>query len=866
MNEMLTDQSQALIQNAHELATRAHHTQLTGVHLLKAMVDDSDKFVSRLITKAGGNIAHISRGIAAELGRMPVASGNVQIAMGEIGQVGQRAVSLARDAGDEYVTKEYLLLALLGVRAAAKRILESGGVNFEQLRNTITELRQGRTADSPQSEENYEALEKYARDITKDAQEGKIDPVIGREDEIRRIMQVLCRRTKNNPILIGEPGVGKTAIVEGMALRVVKKDVPLSLQNKRLLALDIGQMLAGTSYRGAFEERLKSVLKEVLSASGEVILFVDELHTLVGAGGSEGAIDASNLMKPALARGELHCVGATTLEEYRKYVEKDAALTRRFQPVYISEPSVEETVSILRGIKEKYEAHHGVQIADVSLITASELSDRYISDRFLPDKAIDLIDEAASRLRLEVESKPEELDAVDREILQKRIEATALENEPDESSEVQLAELRRRISELEADSRQLTMNWDLERERRDRAQNLKNEIDAARNEFDQVTRSGNLSRAGELGYGIIPRLKRELSELEDANETQLLDNRVTPERVASVVERWTGIPVSRMLQGEREKLLNMEQELEGRVVAQREAIKKVSNAVRRARAGLSDPNRPLGSFMFLGPTGVGKTELAKALAEFLFNNESALLRFDMSEYMERHSVARLIGAPPGYVGYDEGGTLAESVRRRPYQVVLFDEIEKAHRDVFNIFLQILDDGVLTDGHGRTVDFKQVLVLFTSNLGTGNLIGEAGEFDREMAEEAVLEAVRAHFRPEFINRLDDIVLLNALSEEVMVDIVDIQLSHLRSRLEKHDLSIELDDDSRKWLARRGYDPSYGARPLKRVMQRELVDRVAQAMLDGSLQGGDVVKVYSDGVSGLNIAGLESVKSPNQTTVH
>ncbi len=862
--------SASLILEATNLATESSHQQVVGVHLLKAMMNHSDKFVPNLIANANGSCDLVRHKLEEEFSRIPVVAGSqgaLQPASPEIYQVVKRATKLAAEASDELITAEHLFLALAEANATARHILEYGGIRPTDIKQAIADVRKGKTADNVDAEANYGVLKKFSRDITQDARYGKIDPVIGREEEIRHIMQVLSRRTKNNPVLIGEPGVGKTAIVEGLALRIVKNDVPVSLQEKRLLGLDLGQMLAGSGLRGSFEERLKSALKEVQDAAGEIILFVDEVHTIVGAGKAEGAVDASNLMKPALARGELHCIGATTHDEYRQHVEKDAALTRRFQPIFISEPNVEETVSILRGIKEKYELHHGVRIADGALISAANLSDRYITDRYLPDKAIDLIDEAASRLRMEVETKPEDLDVIDRDILQKQIEITALENEPDKASAERREALAKEIAKLQVESRDLTACWNLEREKRERSRKLKEDLDLLRIELDQATRDGSLSRAGELRYGIIPSLEEDLSKLESEDDAHLVDERVTSERVAAVVERWTGIPVSRMLQGERERLLKMEVVLGSRVVAQGDAIRKVANAIRRARAGLNDPDRPLGSFMFLGPTGVGKTELAKALAEFLFDDENALLRVDMSEYMERHSVARLIGAPPGYVGYEDGGKLLESVRRRPYQVVLFDEIEKAHKDVFNIFLQILDDGVLTDGHGRAVDFKQSLILFTSNLGTDELVSAAEAIDYKRAESIVLDAVRAHFRPEFVNRLDDLILFNKLNERAMQRIVDIQIDRLREQLKERDISIELDDDSRKWLARKGFDPTYGARPLKRAIQRELEDSLAQAILDGSICEGDEVKVCSDGLSGLRIAGLEAEENSGSSfTLH
>jgi len=848
--EKFTERSRGFLQAAQTIAMRENHQRVAPEHVLKALLDDEEGMAANLISRAGGAPERVREALEAALAKIPRVSGDgAQIYLDQqTARVLDEAQKLATKAGDSFVPVERILTALALVRSPAREALEAGAVTAQNLNAAINDLRKGRTADSASAEEGYEALRKYARDLTEAAREGKIDPIIGRDEEIRRTMQVLSRRTKNNPVLIGEPGVGKTAIAEGLALRIVNGDVPENLRGKRLLALDMGALIAGAKYRGEFEERLKAVLSEITAAAGEVILFIDEMHTLVGAGKADGAMDASNLLKPALARGELHCIGATTLDEYRKYVEKDAALARRFQPVYVDEPTVEETISILRGIKEKYELHHGVRISDSALVAAAQLSQRYITDRFLPDKAIDLMDEAASRLRMEVDSKPEALDALDREILQKQIEAAALEKETDEASKDRLETLRRELAELQERSAELTARWQAERDKLDRMRTLKEEIDQARAELEQAKREGNLARAGELSYGVIPRLEKELAEAEESVRAHrgdiLVEEDVRPEHIAQVIERWTGIPTSKMLEGEREKLLRMEEELGKRVVGQRRAVEAVSNAVRRARAGLNDENRPLGSFLFLGPTGVGKTELTKALAEYLFDDEHAMVRIDMSEFMEKHAVARLIGAPPGYVGYEEGGVLTEAVRRRPYQVILFDEVEKAHPDVFNVLLQVLDDGQLTDGQGRTVDFKQTLIVLTSNLGSQALSQLPEGADPAEAKADVMAAVRAHFRPEFLNRLDDIIIFDRLGREDMGAIVDIQIARLAQRLARRKIKLVLDGKARDWLAAAGYDPVFGARPLKRVIQRNLQDRLAEMILAGEVRDGDTVTVSAD----------------------
>jgi ATP-dependent Clp protease ATP-binding subunit ClpB len=843
--ETYTERSKGFIQSAQGLALRSGHQRLTPEHLLKILLEDREGLCANLIRAAGGDPQTVLSAVETELGKQPrvEGSGAGQVYMSpEIARVFEQAEQIAQKAGDSFVTVERLLLALaLAKETPAGKALAAGGVTPQKLNAAIEDLRKGRKADSPSAEEGYDALKRYARDLTAVAREGKLDPVIGRDEEIRRTMQVLSRRTKNNPVLIGEPGVGKTAIVEGLALRIVNGDVPEGLKDKKLLALDLGAMVAGSKYRGEFEERLKAVLSEITAAAGEIILFIDELHTLVGAGKAEGAMDASNMLKPALARGELHCIGATTLDEYRKNIEKDAALARRFQPVFVEEPSVEDTISILRGIKEKYELHHGVRITDAAIVAAATLSNRYITDRFLPDKAIDLMDEAASRLRMEVESKPEAIDELDRRIVQLKIEREALKKENDPASRDRLEKLVKELEELEQRSAELTAQWRAEKDKLAGAQKLKEQLEQARAELDIVQRRGDWSRAGELTYGVIPELERKLKDVESAETGRMVDEAVTDEHIAAVVSRWTGIPVDKMLSGEREKLLRMEDNLRRRVVGQDEAIIVVSNAIRRARAGLQDPNRPLGSFLFLGPTGVGKTELTRALAEFLFDDESAMVRIDMSEYMEKHSVARLIGAPPGYVGYDEGGSLTEAVRRRPYQVILFDEVEKAHPDVFNVLLQVLDDGRLTDGQGRTVDFRNTLIVLTSNLGSEALASLPEGADVERARAAVMEAVRAAFRPEFLNRLDEILLFRRLSRDDMKGIVEIQLDRLRKLLADRKITLEIDAAASAWLANAGYDPVYGARPLKRVIQRELQNPLAQQILEGHIPDGSRVHV-------------------------
>ncbi len=859
--DQYTERTRGFIQSAQGLALRSNHQRFTPEHILKVLLDDKEGLAANLIREAGGRPDEALQAVEKTLAAMPAVegSGAGQLYLDpETAKLFEAAEKLAEKAGDKYVTAERLLLALtLATGTKAAGILRDAGLTAQGLNTAVNAIRKGRTADSQTAEESYDALKRFARDLTRAAKDGKLDPVIGRDEEIRRTIQVLSRRTKNNPVLIGEPGVGKTAIAEGLALRIANGDVPESLKDRRIMALDMGSLIAGAKYRGEFEERLKSVLHEVDESAGEVVLFIDEMHTLVGAGKTDGAMDASNLLKPALSRGELHCIGATTLNEYRQYVEKDAALARRFQPVFIAEPSVEDTISILRGLKEKYELHHGVRITDSAIVSAATLSNRYITDRFLPDKAIDLMDEAASRLRMEVDSKPEKIDELDRKIIQLKIEREALKKENDKASRERLKALEKELADLEQKSSALTVKWRAEKKKLASAQKLKEELDGARIALEQAQRRGDLAKAGELSYGVIPDLEKKIEEASQHEKNAMLNEEVTAEDIAGIVSRWTGIPVDKMLEGEREKLLQMEEALAKRVVGQKEAINAVSNSVRRARAGLQDPNRPLGSFLFLGPTGVGKTELTKALAAFLFDDEHALLRIDMSEFMEKHAVARLIGAPPGYVGYEEGGVLTEAVRRRPYQVILFDEVEKAHPDVFNVLLQVLDDGRLTDGHGRTVDFTNSMIILTSNLGSQVIAGLPDGADVEEARGAVMETVRAAFRPEFLNRLDEIILFHRLGRDQMAAIVDIQLGHLRTLLAARKISLVLDDGARQWLADTGYDPVYGARPLKRAIQRHLQDPLAQMILEGGVKDGDEVAGAKSGDQlALTIAGKES----------
>jgi len=841
--EKFTQKARSIITAAQSIAASRDNQQILPLHLLSALLDDEDKIVQNIINIAGGDLQQIIRQTEAELNKLPkiqVSGGGQVYYSSEALKILDRASNLAKTAGDSFTSIEKILEALFDDKLV-ERIFQEANLKSQKISAAITAMRKGRTADSESAENSYEALKKYGRDVTELAQIGKLDPVIGRDEEIRRAIQVLSRRSKNNPVLIGEPGVGKTAIIEGLAQRVIDGDVPESIANNKIIELDMGALIAGAKYRGEFEERLKAVLAEIKDSDGSIILFIDEMHLLVGAGKSDGAMDASNLLKPMLARGELHCIGATTLDEYRKYIEKDAALARRFQPVYVDEPSVSDTISILRGIKERYEMHHGVRITDNAIVAAATLSNRYITDRFLPDKAIDLLDEAASRLKIEISSKPEELDELDRKIIQMKIEQEALKKEPDEASQKRLKDLGNELAILEAKAHDMTSSWSAEKAQIHASQKIKEELENAKNELDRAERAANLAKAGELKYGIIPELTRKLQEAEAMAGDHLIKEMVTDEDIAIIVSRITGIPIDKMLSSEKQKLLTMESVLSKNVIGQFEAIEAVSNALRRARAGIQDINRPLGSFLFLGPTGVGKTELTKALAEFLFDDRSAILRVDMSEYMEKHSVSRLIGAPPGYVGYDQGGVLTEAVRRRPYQVILFDEVEKAHPDIFNILLQVLDEGRLTDSQGRTVDFKNTIIILTSNLGSDVLSNQTKEDDGQDVKDAVMSVVRAHFRPEFLNRLDEIILFHRLNRDHMSDIVKIQLGLLEGNLKQQNIGLTYDDKALEWLGDHGFDPVYGARPLKRTIQRELQNSIAKLLLAGNVASGGTISL-------------------------